>query len=127
MNLETIATLLEDAGIAKPGVDLFLYRMPAEATGLLLREGYSGDEIYHELPGYRKGDFMLVYRGPDITTGKEKMREAMAALDFLNREFDGIKYHYVRPRRDPMVYPISPGGNFEISTYIDVCYVLIEG
>lgn len=124
-NLDKIAELLEEASLGRRGESIFIYRMPAEAIGFLLREGHSGDLIDHELPGYRKGDFMLTYRSNDAKAGQAQMKSAMSVLTFQDVEYDEIMYYYCRPEREPMVYPLSLGNMVEQMVMFNVRYILL--
>ena len=63
MNLVPIAQLIEDAGLAKSGTDLFLHSFPAEIeTGVLVRSPLGGTKVDYELPEYRKTSFQIIVR-----------------------------------------------------------------
>jgi hypothetical protein len=125
MNLETIASMLEDAGLGVSGQTLFVNRMPETAVGFLLRDGYSGDYINWDYPGWRDGDFMLVYRGPSYSEGKAKIEEAMSVLSLPHGGLVGdVFYNYMRPRTTPLAYPQSNAGNTEFAVHIDVSYIV---
>lgn len=124
MNLESIAALLEEAGLGVQGTSIFIHRMPENQAGFILREGYSGDWISYDYPGWREGDMLLTYRSNSYADGKAQIEAAMVALSYPYGVTVGdVKFNYMRPRTTPMVYPLSAGNNTEFAVHIDVCYV----
>lgn len=125
MSLESIAALLEDAGLGVSGQTLFVNRMPEAANGFLLRSGYSGDYINWDYPGWYEGDFLLTYRGPDYAEGKAKIEEAIEVLSLPHGGTVGdVYYNYMRPRTTPLAYPQSLSGNTEFAVHVDVSYIV---
>lgn len=124
MNLESVALMLEEAGLGVQGESIFVHRMPETANGFILREGYGGDFINYDYPGWREGDLLLTYRSPSYADGKEKIALAMTTLSFpYGVTIGDVIYKYMRPRTTPMVYPQTAGSNTEFAVHIDVCYV----
>lgn len=125
MNLEAIADLLHERGVAKKGVNLFINFMPTDKTGILLRDPFGGSKRNHELPGYRQTSFMLIIRHPNFATGKTLIGRAMEVLSMEEADLPTMKVNYMRVRHDPFTFQPSPGSNIEFSTNIDCCYVLL--
>lgn len=125
MNLEGVVEILEAAGVATPGRDLFINFMPADKVGVLLRPPFGGTPIDHELPGYRSTSFMLVVRHPNPTVGKTLMADATAALTMDNAIAGAMHINYMRAQTEPQIYQPSAGGNIELITNIDASYVLL--
>lgn len=125
MNLEGVAQILEQAGVAVQGENLFINFMPTDTTGILLRDPFGGTPIDHELPGYRRTSFMLIVRLPEYQAARELMSAAVDALTMQGRETGGMRINYMRPRSEPQTYQPSPGGLIEMITNIDCSYVLM--
>jgi len=127
MKLESVAEFLEDEGFGRRGTDIFAYHMPEEATtGILLLNPLSGTQIQHDLPGYRKGMFMVVVRAADYQTGFALCSEISALLNMAETDkLADVLVKYIRPQHDPVVYPNSTGDNLEFAVAFETAYVLI--
>lgn len=126
MKLDTIATILEDAKIGVIGKSIFKNFMPAEIpAGILLRDGFSGTKIDHELPGFYKASFQLIVRNSDHATGLDLIERAIVALTIADQTVDDMVIRYMRPRTLPFGYPLSPGNLTEFVTQIDVAFNIV--
>lgn len=127
MNLLSILAKLQAAGIGRVGIDMFAHQMPLEVSeGILIKDRFSGDRIDHELPGWREGGFQLVVRAKDFQTGKTLAQQAMGVLNFIETPLDATCHiKYMRPRHEPVSYPISPGNLIEFSVNFETAYVMI--
>lgn len=119
--------LLESAGLGKRGESLFLFNMPDTATrGIVLLSSLSGEKIDHELPGYRKPDFQIVARAHDYLVGHDLAKSAMEALTISQETMlDGMQVKFVRPRHEPVSYPVSDGNYIEWSVNFDATCVIV--
>jgi len=129
MFLTTIAEYAESNGAGTIGRDIFAYNMPETANlAVLLRQPLVGTAIDYELPGYRKTKFQVVLRckPAEIMQGKAAIDDFVEKIT-LHQEttLTGYKVKYMRPRHDPVMYPISEGGNMEFSVNFDVVYVIV--
>ncbi|CAB4122125.1 hypothetical protein UFOVP26_84 [uncultured Caudovirales phage] len=129
MNLLPIAQVIEEAGIAKAGTDLFLNLFPAEVeTGILLRSPLTGTKIDYELPEYRKASFQAVIRthAQKYAIGDTMARAVFGVLTFEDIQLDTIYVKYIRPRHEPVSFRGSPGNNVEFSINFDICFVVTD-
>lgn len=127
MRLSTIAKYLEQEGAGAQGKTIFINHLPAQVPiGILLREGYGGTPINHELPGYRRADFMVVVRGSNYDSCQALIEQVMTTLNFEDIEFDGLLFRYLRPATEPVVYPLSVGGLYEFVVQFDAVYVIVS-
>lgn len=125
--VETLAATLQEKGLGQIGVDIFANNMPAIvnlAIGLFGK--LTGDTIDYELKGFRKTTFQLVVRCQLPTEGKNLIKQAADAITFEKAiELPGFHINYIRPRHDPVSYPISDGNKTEFSVNFDACYVIV--
>ena len=125
MNLESIAEYLNAQGLGVPGQTVFVHKMPAEVKeGILLLSSLSGTQIDYELPKYRKTKFQAIVRHTNHIGGKELSKQVMNALTLYNHNLTGMKVKRIRPRHEPIVFPVSKGNLLEFSVNYDAIYVL---
>jgi hypothetical protein len=127
VKLESIAEKLQTAGVGQQGQTIFINHMPSETLGVLLRTPFSGSQLDHELPGFRKTSFQMVVRDASHGAAMTKMTAAVAALATeLETDFpQGMKVKYMRQRNDPIMFPLSAGNLVELLVNIDAAYVLV--
>ena len=128
MKLESIAEYLQDKGRGISGKTMFVGRMPSEKFGILLRESLGGMPIDYNLPGYRKGRFIVAVRSKKYAEAKELIDNIQGDLTILQDDttgFPGMHVKYVLPRHDPIDYPTSVADEREFVLNIDICYVII--
>lgn len=124
MNLISVAQQLEDAGIGVMGKTIFINMIPAEAPkGILLRNDLRGTAINYELPGFFKAGFQLIARAASYTEGEALIKDAILALTVkFPQQIGNQRFAYMRPRTQPVVYPLSKGSLLEFSTWMDCCF-----
>lgn len=129
MFLKTIAEYAESKDAGTIGVNLFAYNMPETSNlGVLLRQPLVGADIDYELPGYRKSKFQVVVRckPAEIEQGRAKIDDFVQKITLLTETaLTGYLIKFMRPRHDPIMYPISEGANLEFSVNFDVVYVIV--
>jgi len=129
MFLKAIAEYAQSVGAGTIGQDLFAYNMPETPNiGILLRQPLVGAEIDYELPGYRKSKFQVVVRckATQIEQGRATIDDFVAKITLMQETaLTGYTIKFMRPRHDPIVYPISEGANLEFSVNFDVVYVIV--
>lgn len=125
MNLDGVAQILQEQALGRPGQSLFVDFLPADKDGILLRQPSTGSLIDHELPGYTKTSFMLIVRGNGREKCKKLILDAMQALTISGKTVAGMHINYMRPRTEPLAFPLSAGNKVEYSTNIDCCYVMM--
>lgn len=125
MKLEPIAQHLVTEDVAEGGVDLFVYRMPAQIKqGILLIGDLGGTEIDHELPGYKRTSFQAIIRHTELVEGMELANLVLKTLTLSdNTILDNLLFRYVLPRHEPVVYPVSEGDYLEFSVNFDAVYI----
>jgi hypothetical protein len=129
VNLLPIARVIEDAGIARAGTNLFLNLFPSEVeTGILLRSPLTGTKIDYELPEFRKASFQAIVRtqAQNYSQGDTLSRAVFSVLTFEDTQLDAIYIKYVRPRHEPVSFRGSPGNNIEFSINFDICFVVTD-
>lgn len=125
MKLDVLAQALEDALVGKIGRDIFVHFMPDQIVeGVLLLNSLSGAAIDHELPGYRRSTFQVIVRHQDYDEGEALARTVAGILTMEYETFTGVTTRYVRPKHDPVVYPVSKGDNLEFSVNYEAVYIL---
>ena len=125
MILESIADYLEEKRYGREGEGLFIWHMPDDIKeGILLIDSIVGTRINHELTGYRKGKFQVIIRTQDYTEGYELISRISDSLTILDADMKTVIVKYIRPRTDPIVFPISKGDNLEMTVVFDTAYIL---
>lgn len=126
MNLEAIASKLQLENVGKKGRSIFINSMPADAeTGILLRIPFVGTEIDYELPNYRKTKFNVATRAKDYREAETLMRKVMACLTLSEVALENMDVRYIRPRTEPVPFPVTPAGQFEFLVIFDAVYVIV--
>jgi hypothetical protein len=125
--LKNMLTLLEQANLGQPGKSLFLFELPGSAEkAIVLLPQLSGTKIDHELPGLLRPGFQLVVRARDHLSGYDLANAAVEALTMnQDTQLDGILVKFVRPRHEPVPYPVSEGNYIEWSVNFDATYVIV--
>lgn len=123
MKLEIVKDMIEKAGVATFGEDLFIGMMPLEAQiGVLLR--HSGIPIDHELPGYFKGQFRIVARAPAYLDAQELMQRVTQAITVrVETRASGVLVRYLRAVSTPAPFPVSDGDLIEFNCNFDIAYI----
>jgi hypothetical protein len=105
--LEGIATLIQNAGIATLGTDLFLYHAPAEIEQcIILYPSNDPPMVDPDTPRYFQGKFQTIVRQIDYQPGFDICKRLDTALTVFNKDTPLMFIKSVRP-----LYPaksISP-------------------
>lgn len=127
MNLESIAEKLQDDGVGQMGASIFINHMPADAaSGVLLRPPYVGTPIDFELPGYRKTKFNVAARGKNYQEAYALAMKVMESLTVMETTLTGMDVRYIRPRTEPVSFPVSEGAAVEFLMIFETVYVIVE-
>ncbi len=127
MKLDSIARKLQTDGLGTIGKEIFIDNMPAKATsGILLRSALLGSPIDYELPGYRNTHFNVATRGKTHKAGEELMARVMLALTLGETKLTGMAIQHMRPRTDPVAFPLSEATIFEFLVIFEVVYVIVD-
>ena len=126
MKLKAVAEILANAGIATPGVDLYIYAMPEpQQEGIILVDDTdSPTEIDEYIPKLKKSDFRAIIRGKDYDTAMELALTVQQALNKYNYEAsNGLKFLRLKPTYDPIAYPVSESDVIEVSVNLWTAYI----
>lgn len=127
MNLNTLAEKLQSDGVGVTGKTIFINHMPTKVEkGVLLRPAYVGTPIDYELPDYRVTRFSVAVRAKDFADGEALMRSVMSSLTLTEIQLSGMDIRYVRPRTEPVPFPLTVGGMFEFLVIFDAVYVIVS-
>lgn len=126
MNVMPLVNRLETLKIGVKGDTLFVNMLPAEARkAILVRSPLSGTPINYELPGYYKATFSVIVRTPaaEYESGVALMKAVTDALSIDNLQVENQFFNFVRPRTQPVTFPLSKGNLLEISAQFDANFV----
>jgi len=126
MNVMPLVNRLETLKLGVKGKSLFVNMLPAEARqAVLVRSPLNGTPINYELPGYYRAGFTVIVRTPaaEYEKGLALMKKVTTALTVDNLQVEEQFFNYVRPRTQPVVFPLSAGNLLEISAQFDANYV----
>lgn len=127
MNLEMIADKLQADGVGQKGKVVFINHMPAEIVpGILLRPPYVGTPIDYELPGYRKTAFNVAVRATTYVEGEALAKKVMKSLTVSESMLGLTEVRYIRPRTEPVSFPVSDGALVEFLMIFEAVYVIVE-
>jgi hypothetical protein len=124
MNMMPLIQRLEAAGVGAPGTSLFINIMPTECElGVLLKPPLTGTKIDYELPGYFKTSLQVVARSHDYNTGLLLAKQAVTALLITSDTVvDNMTIRFLRPKHQPVAFPLSEGNFIEFNVSMEVCY-----
>lgn len=127
MNLMPIAKYIQDNKLGELGKTLFINMMPIDLNlGILIRNPLVGTEIDYELIDYFNTEFQLIVRADTYIKGEDLMRQAMNVLNVQNKELDNLFFNFIRPRTEPIVFPLSDGNLLEFSVDFDVNFYKVQ-
>ena len=129
MNLVSIANYLQSKNVGTVAKTIYVNMLPIDVSlGILLRNDLNGVEIDYELRGYSKFRFQAIVRAPSYFQGENLMQKLSDALTLVNTQIDEYHFNYIRPRTEPVVFPLSEGNFLEFSIYLDAsCYRTANG
>jgi len=123
MDLKGLQEYAETLSLGTMGTDLFVSNMPETVKeGVIILQDLEGTMIDHEIFGYRKGDFQIVVRSASYTAGLERAQAIATAFTLVNTVISGRNYRYIRPKHEPVPYPVSKGNLQEFSVNYQACY-----
>ncbi|HEO0817036.1 minor capsid protein [Acinetobacter baumannii] len=127
MNLLPLATELQTKKIGTMGKTVFINMLPIDVPlGVLLRNSLSGTEIDYELPGYFRTEFQVIVRAGSYPAGEALMDKVFNTLTLNDRQLGNMHFNYIRPRTEPVVFPLSDGNLLEFSAYFDVSFYKVK-
>lgn len=112
--LQAIVDYIQAQGLGTPGKDLFRGFMPAQvqAGTVVLARVAIDDEPYS---GIKKGTFQVVTRGATGDLAYAKAAAIKKVLRLEGVEIGEVKFKFILPKHDPLVFPRSDGGQYEAS------------
>lgn len=126
MKLDEILSYIEqEVPELSIGTSLFQHSMPEGVDGVLVRDNPYGSVINHELPKYRKNRFQVIVRAKDFLTASNLADTISSVLTISEKVMPGMEVRYIRPRHDPVSYPVSAGNYVEFSINFDAVFVLV--
>lgn len=125
MNLDSIATYLEDHFCGIVSESIFTAEMPEDATeGILLVGPYNGTQVNAELRGYFVTTFRLISRSASYDTGIALARKACLVLDSQRGyTLPDMQVRQCIPSNLPRPYRRSVGGFWEFHVDMEVVFV----
>ncbi|HIV77371.1 MAG TPA: minor capsid protein [Candidatus Sphingomonas excrementigallinarum] len=115
-HLMFLAGLLEAAGIAEGGRDLFVGTLPSDvAKGVMLVDPLTGHEIDEGMRGFFASDFQAIVRDPDPLDGYARALAISAALTLADTGNDEVFVTWCRPMTLPISYPRGDADDIETS------------
>jgi hypothetical protein len=126
MNLDSIAEYLEQRPTLTlvRGTNLFIESMPANVLeGVMLRDDHAGTPLDSELPGYIRGNFMVVARSADRARARTLAQAISDLLNMWEASMTGMDILHIKPRIQPLGFPNTAGAMWEFFVTFDACYV----
>ena len=123
MNLKPLADYLNPLLNPTP---VFVYAMPetVKTAVLLLPDLSKGARWDHDLPGYRKANFLVVVRSINFQAGFALGKQAEEWLvKTINTQVGAFFIKQIFPLRDPLPFPKSTGDFIEFSAEMTVFYI----
>lgn len=110
------ANLIEQAGLAIPGVDLYVGTLPHDVKrGIMLLDPLTGHEIDDGMRGFFNTQFQAIIRDPVLERAYETGLTVSQILTLNNVEGEGITISWLRPMTLPVSYPRGDAGDIETS------------
>ena len=118
-----IAELIERAGFATLGKDIFIGTMPGSVTnGVMLRSPLSGDKIDEGQGGFFDTTFTMIVRSESVPDGYQK---CLAISQMLTRgHANASDFHIIRLRPDtlPVTYPRGDADTLETAVTMSYAF-----
>ncbi|ATW57955.1 hypothetical protein CNR34_00022 [Pseudomonas phage nickie] len=115
MKLESaIVALIQQSGLGIPGKNLFHTHMPAgNAKGILVMARVP--VMIDPYTDLRKGTFQVIVRAANILDASGLATQLMPVLTTEGARQGGVRFLFIKPEHDPLVFPRTEGGQFEAS------------
>lgn len=123
--LEAVASILNTAGIAISGTNLYIHNMPSGSQSgiMLLDDPDTPTEIDEYIPKLKKSNFRAIVRGKSYEEAMGLANQVCETLNLHNHTVDGLKFLRLRPTYDPIAYPISESDVIEVSVNLWAAYI----
>lgn len=115
MKLEdAVVAIIQQAGLGVPGKTLFHTHMPANVPkGILVMARVP--VMIDKYTGLRKGPFQVIVRAATIVEAHALATQLMSALATEGKRQGPVRFLFIKPEHDPLVFPRTEGGQFEAS------------
>jgi len=124
-HLYEAATLIQSAGIAEIGTDLFVGTMPHDVRrGISLIDPLFGADLDEGLDGFVVHQFQIVVRDIDPAAAWAKAKAASDVLRVEQYQGSGITITHMYPLTLPATYPAMDSDELETSVRMRVAFKL---
>lgn len=115
MKLEdAVVARIQQSGLGIPGKTLFHTHMPAGHTrGILVMARVP--VMIDPYTKLRKGTFQVIVRAATIPDASALAVQLMSALTTEGAKQGAVRFLFIKPEHDPLVFPRTEGGQFEAS------------
>lgn len=105
-HLYAMAEIIQAAGIASVGTDLFIGTIPADVvSGVMLRDPLMGAEIDEGMKDFYALEVSVIVRDPSVAEGYARAELLQTALNLGRWENDDILVSWMKPCHLPVSYP----------------------
>ena len=116
IHIHEVVRILEQAGLATEGVDIFINTMPHDVNPCIqLKTPTNGADIDEEQEGFTKHYFTIIVRDDDADRGWNKARALGEALRIDYYEEPGVKIRKMYPLELPASYHFGESDQVEVS------------
>ncbi len=127
--LLNIAEHLETSGVGISkgrSKNIFVHQMPDRVdSGFLLKDAPLGTPIDHDLPGYFSTEFYAIVRATEHAKGEAEANAMSVALTVdVAGLVGGLAVNFIRPRINPMFFPVSDGDYIELLVIYDINFII---
>jgi hypothetical protein len=122
-HLYIAAAMIEEAGLAETGTDLFVGTLPADVKlGVMLKDPLYGAPVDKGMRGFYDHWFQVIVRHPDPAAGYELARSISRVLDKQRFKRDGLYILTMNPSALPVTYPKGDADDVETAVRIHVAF-----
>lgn len=124
-HLYVAADLIETAGLAEIGTDLFVNSMPADVhSGVMLRDPLNGADLDEGMGDYVKHEFQVIVRNPDPEAAWQLAKAIGEVLRVDSHSSTDVFILKMAPLSLPVSYPKMDSDEMETSLRMRVAFAL---
>lgn len=124
MNLKSVADYLANLEYGLEGKTLFVNEMPSSCLGgILLLDSYYGTATDPYLPDFYRGEFRLVVRSADYSTGSALIRRTVKQLNTMTGQVGDLAVYRAFALNLPRDYRRSVGGYWEFEVDMNIVFI----
>jgi hypothetical protein len=117
------AQMIEDAGLATQGTDLFIQTMPADVKhGVMLKLPLAPTEVDEGMEDFYEFDFQVIVRDTDPQAGYDRCEAISKILNLNYYHTADLSISWMRRRSLPASYPRGDMDDIESSCRVCVGY-----